>query len=311
VRDPRPKRPVLLLVALGVVLGSGVAVVAPAPAQAASGFRLSAAVVSAVHGYSGEQLRNAAVIVAVAQRMGLGRHGAVLGVMTAMGESSLRNLDHGDGAINPDGTVADSVGLFQQQHWWGTLVERRTPAVAAARFFQRLRTVPHWRELSPTAAAHAVQGNADPHFYTRFLAAAEAVVAALLPAASAATLKASATTLQKAAHGTKKQAAEGAKAAESAKAASERVEALDLDLPDLAKLPSLPDLPDLPAMPDLPELGDVPDFSDLSTAGFGDAVLDELRQSGVALADQQEEPADAGQEQAGPASYQQQADPEQ
>ncbi len=129
-----------------------------------------------VAGYSGEQLVNARIIVAVAAARGLPPAAAVLGVACAMGESSLRNLPYGDDAINPDGTVADSVGLFQQQHWWGTLTQRMTPAHAAGTFYDHLVRVRDWERRTPTAAIHAVQGNADPGYYTRFVPAAIEVV---------------------------------------------------------------------------------------------------------------------------------------
>lgn len=129
-----------------------------------------------VAGYSGEQLASARVILAVAAARHLPVAAAVLGVATAMGESSLRNLPYGDGAINPDGTVADSVGLFQQQHWWGTRAQRMTPSYAAGAFFSHLVRVPGWEGRTPTAAIHAVQRNADPGYYTRFLPAALEVV---------------------------------------------------------------------------------------------------------------------------------------
>jgi hypothetical protein len=93
-----------------------------------------------------------------------------------MGESGLRNLPYGDGAINPDGTVADSIGLFQQQHWWGSRTNRMTPSVAATAFLMHLRQVRGWRAMTPTAAIHAVQGNRDPHFYTPFYLPALLVV---------------------------------------------------------------------------------------------------------------------------------------
>jgi len=133
-----------------------------------------------VAGYSGEQLANARVIVAVAADRHLPLPAAVLGVAAAMGESSLRNLPYGDNAINPDGTVADSIGLFQQQHWWGSRAERMTPSHAAGAFFAHLVRVRGWRAMTPTAAIHAVQGNADRRYYTRFVPGAISVVAYLV-----------------------------------------------------------------------------------------------------------------------------------
>ena len=49
-----------------------------------------------IAGYSGEQLRNAAYIMNAATSLGLQRDAQIIGVMTAMGESSLQVLDHGD-----------------------------------------------------------------------------------------------------------------------------------------------------------------------------------------------------------------------
>jgi hypothetical protein len=134
---------------------------------------------AAVDGWRGDQLANAAEVMNAARALGLPREAEVVGVMTAMGESSLRNLGYGDGAINPDGTVADSIGLFQQQHWWGTTAERLDPYDASLAFFRALERVDGWILLRPTIAAHDVQINADPEFYTRNLRSARHVVRAL------------------------------------------------------------------------------------------------------------------------------------
>ncbi|MFH5824287.1 M23 family metallopeptidase [Georgenia sp. AZ-5] len=135
-----------------------------------------------VAGYAGEQLQNAATIVRVGEELGFDPWGQTIGVMTAMGESSLRNLPVGDdlhGVTNPDGTPTSSLGLFQQQDWWGSRADRLAPARAAALFFEALDEVPGWRDLEPTIAAHRVQRNADPHHYARYWDDAVAVVAAL------------------------------------------------------------------------------------------------------------------------------------
>ena len=83
---------------------------------------------SGVAGWQGEQLENAATIMQTATALGFGRDGQILGVMTAMGESSLNNIDYGDwetiGFTNPDGSRTTSIGLFQQQHWWGSAEQR-------------------------------------------------------------------------------------------------------------------------------------------------------------------------------------------
>ena len=135
--------------------------------------RSQAAAVTDVAGYSGDQLTNAVDIMNAATAAGLDTHAQTLGVMTAMGESSLLNLDHGDVA------GPDSRGLFQQRASWGTLADRMNPSTAAGLFFQRLQGVPEWQTLTPTAAASRVQINADPNHYTPYFAPATAVVTAL------------------------------------------------------------------------------------------------------------------------------------
>src|SRR3546814_7311355 len=58
-----------------------------------------------VAGYSGEQPTNAALIMNAAVPLGLDRQAQVIGVMTAMGESSLRNLGQGadiNGVTHPE-----------------------------------------------------------------------------------------------------------------------------------------------------------------------------------------------------------------
>ena len=128
---------------------------------------------SAVAGYQGDQLVNAALIMNAGATLGVNVHGQTIAVMTAMGESTLRNIEYGDLA------GPDSRGLFQQRDTWGTLAQRMNPTQAASFFFERLLRVPNWESMTPTQAAHAVQINADPNHYTKYFAGAEAVVTAL------------------------------------------------------------------------------------------------------------------------------------
>lgn len=136
-----------------------------------------------IEGWSGEQLENAATIVRTAAGRGFPREGQILGVMTAMGESSLRNIDYGDwetsGFTNPDGSRTTSIGLFQQQDWWVSAEQRMDPATAATLFFDRLGRLPDWQSMEPSHAIHRVQINMDRDYYSRFQADATAVVDAL------------------------------------------------------------------------------------------------------------------------------------
>lgn len=97
-----------------------------------------------------EQSSNARAIAGVAQRRGLGRAGVVIGIMTAITESTLHNVNHGD-AMGPS-----SRGLFQQMGPWGPLSVRMDPAGAAGLFYDRLASF-NWQSLTPWAAAQKVQ----------------------------------------------------------------------------------------------------------------------------------------------------------
>ena len=128
-----------------------------------------------VAGFSEDQLSNAAAIVEAGRALGVDARGQAIGVMTAMGESSLLVLDRGD-AVGPD-----SRGLFQQRDngAWGTYADRMDPTVSATNFFRALLQVPDWQTLPPTIAAHRTQHNADPYHYARWWDAAIAVLEAL------------------------------------------------------------------------------------------------------------------------------------
>ena len=170
-----------VLVVLGALLvtRSGDGEGAPSAECAAAGpaVRVDPAAVPAgpVAGYGAEQLANAAAIVNAGADLGLDTCAQVIGVMTAMGESSLRVLDRGD-AVGPD-----SRGLFQQRDngAWGSYADRMDPTASATNFFRALQAVPDWRSLEPTIAAHRTQRNADPYHYERYWDAAVEVVGAL------------------------------------------------------------------------------------------------------------------------------------
>jgi hypothetical protein len=134
-----------------------------------------------VAGYSGTQLDNARAIIGAGQRIGLSLRDQAIGVMTAMGESSLKVLDHGDTA------GPDSRGLFQQRDngAWGTLAQRMDPAASATSFFSALQRVGGRDGMSPSQVAHTVQRNADPNHYTRYWDQAVAVVSDLTGATAA------------------------------------------------------------------------------------------------------------------------------
>lgn len=128
-----------------------------------------------VPGYDVDQLANAAAIMRAAAELQLTYADQVIGVMTALGESGLRNIKHGD-AAGPD-----SLGLFQQRDngAWGSRKDRLDPTTAATNFFKALARVEDRHTLEPTIAAHRVQRNADPYHYRPSYAPAQKIVAAL------------------------------------------------------------------------------------------------------------------------------------
>ena len=125
--------------------------------------------------FQGEQITNAAQIIIAANDLGIGVRGQVIGVMTAIGESTLINVNFGDVA------GPDSRGLLQQRAngAWGSYADRMNPRIAATNFFKALLRVPGWQTMPPTLAAHAVQGNAVASYYSPFWNDAVLVVGTL------------------------------------------------------------------------------------------------------------------------------------
>jgi len=122
--------------------------------------------------YDVEQLCNAATIIGAGSALGLSTRDQAIAVMTAMGESALRNIAYGDwetsGVRNPDGSPTTSIGLFQQQDEWGSREERLDPHTAATLFYRAMTArvpQPERDALTPTLVAHRTQVNDDPLHY--------------------------------------------------------------------------------------------------------------------------------------------------
>ena len=94
------------------------------------------------NGWNGEQLVNAAEIVKAGQAENKALDAIYIAMLAAMGESTLRNIGYGDNAVNSDGTMNDSVGLFQQQarfeggNW--SRADRLTPSKSAKIFYDAM-----------------------------------------------------------------------------------------------------------------------------------------------------------------------------
>lgn len=159
------------LVTLGVVAAVAIAVhqgIGPLPD--AEGCRAEVAGHTAA--LDTEQAENAALITAIAVRRELPPRAASIALATAMQESKLRNIEHGD---------RDSLGLFQQRpsQGWGTQAQILNPVYAANAFYDALIEVEDYQDLSITEAAQAVQRSAYPDAYAKHEADARALASAL------------------------------------------------------------------------------------------------------------------------------------
>jgi hypothetical protein len=117
-------------------------------------------------------LRQATRIVAVGRRIGVPDDGIVAALVAAMHDSSLRNLDFGDGG---------ALGLFQRppDTGWGAAAAVLDPEHAVLAFFggatspvqetaRGLLDVPGWAFLAVGEAAAAVQGCATAAAYGKW-----------------------------------------------------------------------------------------------------------------------------------------------
>lgn len=136
-------------------------------AGSAPALTVEADALPSISGYTPEQLSAAAQIMKAGSDLGLSERAQLIGLMTAMQESTLQNLSGGD---------RDSVGLFQQRpsQGWGTAEELRDPTYAAQAFFRGvdsaggghipgLMDVEGWESMSLTQAASAVQLPAEEY----------------------------------------------------------------------------------------------------------------------------------------------------
>ena len=151
------------------------------------------------------QLTHAATILTVAGQVnGVGRPGAVIAIMAALTESSLRMLsntsaypDSADYPNDGNGGDHDSLGMFQMrpQSGWGTVAQLMDPVYQAKAFFggptgpnypspRGLLDIPGWQGMDPGQAAQSVEVSAYPDRYQNYQPVAEAIVAALTRASS-------------------------------------------------------------------------------------------------------------------------------
>ncbi|KQY61431.1 peptidoglycan DD-metalloendopeptidase family protein [Nocardioides sp. Root140] len=133
----------------------------PGTAEALPGVGVAEGKLPSVGSWSKEQIKNAALIIAAGAELKVPLRAQTIAVMTAIGESSLIVVDHGDDA------GPDSRGLFQQRDngAWGSYASRMDPRRSAQSFYRALLKIQGWADMEPTIAAHKTQGNRDPYHY--------------------------------------------------------------------------------------------------------------------------------------------------
>ncbi len=154
--------PLVLTVALAIAAGQASAGTSPTvsitecESTVAAGARLADGST-----LTSEQIGSATIIYQVSVDLKLPTQAAVIGIATAMQESSLINRTNGD---------ADSVGLFQQRpsQGWGAPNQLVDPVFAAKAFYSRLVKVSGWQNLPVTQAAQDVQRSAHPDAYAKW-----------------------------------------------------------------------------------------------------------------------------------------------
>lgn len=118
-----------------------------------------------IAGISAAAAANGRVVAAVSVARG-GDQAALIALMVGLTESGLRVLanpnDPAGNAFPHDGVGSDhaSLGIFQQQPWWGTAAQRMEPVASTNLFLDRLLSLPHWQTAAPWQAAQSVQASA-------------------------------------------------------------------------------------------------------------------------------------------------------
>ncbi|MDT4989784.1 MAG: hypothetical protein QOI74_3878 [Micromonosporaceae bacterium] len=120
-----------------------------------------------------DQMRNAATIIAVGQKLKVPPRGWVIAIATALQESVLTNLGNLGRRNN-----FDSLGLFQQRpsQGWGTPEQIQDPAYASQKFYEKLVAIPGWETMPLTKAAQAVQRSGAPDAYGKHEGLAATIV---------------------------------------------------------------------------------------------------------------------------------------
>ncbi|MGW8431379.1 NlpC/P60 family protein [Curtobacterium citreum] len=119
------------------------------------------------------QINNARAIMGIAKTMfGASpdedqKRAAEIGIITAIVESNIENLDYGD---------RDSIGAFQQRNTWGSHEQRLNIFYSSTAFLRVLIARPNWATNEPGSEAQGVQISAFPDRYSLHMNLATALV---------------------------------------------------------------------------------------------------------------------------------------
>lgn len=174
-RTGKWRRRIVLLLTLALVAGGVYTVVAFLQRSEVLITERCTAVGAGSYELATDQAANAALISAVAVRRGLPARAASIALATAMQESKIRNIGHGDKA------GPDSRGLFQQRpsQGWGTTEQVMDPHHASNAFYDALIKVAGYETLEITVAAQRVQRSAYPDAYAQHEVMARAFASSL------------------------------------------------------------------------------------------------------------------------------------
>jgi len=145
------------------------------------------------------QLERAAAIIATGNAENIDANGQLIALMAALTESTLRVLAntsaYPDSANYPhdgEGSDHDSLGLFQMRPstGWGSVANLMDPIGSSRAFYggpdgpnhgspAGLLDIPNWQNLSPGAAAQAVEVSEYPDRYANYQPVAEKIASAL------------------------------------------------------------------------------------------------------------------------------------
>jgi hypothetical protein len=105
-------------------------------------------------GLDNEQMGYAKQIASIGKQRGLDDQAVQIAIMTALAESEMRNISHGD---------RDSVGLFQQRtsQGWGSIQQIMDPNYSINKFYDSLAKT-NYKAMNPWQAAQSVQKSFDP-----------------------------------------------------------------------------------------------------------------------------------------------------